>query len=174
MKKRSTARQSTDPVDEKAPRDVKLGVLADDVLVFRIRRIRDLLTETFRRSTTEGRGLRAGEFSVLALIDANPGISQADLARTAGLDQSVLVGILDDLESHGWAVRKRDRADRRRHMVEITADGQIQLNDLLSSARINEAPARDALPADEFQAFQRSLDKIYRALFSVTHSWGSD
>lgn len=146
-------------------REVQLGPLADDILVFRIRRIRDLLTETFRRSSTEGRGLRAGEFSVLALIDANPGISQADLARAGGFDQTVLVGILDDLEDHNWAVRKRDRADRRRHMVEITEAGRVELDDLLRRARANEAPARDVLTAAELRDFQRSLDKIYRALF---------
>lgn len=143
-----------------------LGVLNDDVLVFRIRRIRDLLTERFRRSSTEGRGLRAGEFSALALIEANPGISQADLARIGGFDQTALVGILDDLEDHAWAVRKRDRADRRRHRMEITEKGREVLADLLDRARENEAPARNALSKAEFRALQSSLNKIYQALFS--------
>ena len=37
-------------------------------------------------------GLRAGAFGVLALIEANPGISQIDLARFGGYDQTALVG----------------------------------------------------------------------------------
>jgi DNA-binding MarR family transcriptional regulator len=164
MKNRSAAR--SEPVEAPGPNGFELGVLNDDVLVFRIRRIRDLLAERFRRSSTEGRGLRAGEFSALALIDANPGISQSDLARIGGFDQTALVSILDDLEEHAWAVRKRDRADRRRHKMEITQKGREALADLLERARENEAPARDALTKEEFRAFQSSLNKIYQALFS--------
>lgn len=143
----------------------QLGVLEEDVLVFRIRRIRNLLAETFRSSSTEGRGFHAGQFGALALIDANPGISQADLARTGGFDQTALVSVLDDLEEQGWAVRSRDRNDRRRHKIEITEQGREELADLLARAKHNELPAREALSEGEFQLFQTFLNKIYRALF---------
>jgi DNA-binding MarR family transcriptional regulator len=164
VKNRSSAR--SEPLEEPSLDGFDLGVLNDDVLVFRIRRIRDLLAERFRQSSTEGRGLRAGEFSALALIDANPGISQSDLARIGGFDQTALVSILDDLEEHAWAVRKRDRTDRRRHRMEITPKGREALADLLNRARENEAPARNALSKEEFRALQSSLNKIYQALFS--------
>jgi DNA-binding MarR family transcriptional regulator len=141
----------------------QLGVL-DNVLVFRLRRIRDVLAGEFRRSSTEGRGLRAGDLTALALIDANPGISQAELARTGGFDQTVLVGILDDLENRGWAVRSRDRTDRRRHRVEVTNKGRTALADLLRRAEANEAIARNALTRKELTAFRAALGKIYAAL----------
>jgi DNA-binding MarR family transcriptional regulator len=141
-----------------------LGVL-DQVLVFKLRRIRNLLTDAFRSSSTEGKGLRAGEFGILALIEANPGISQRDLARTGGLDETMLVGILDDLEAHGWAVRSSHRDDRRRHVLDITKKGRVKLRELLEQARANEAPARSALSPQEMQTFEELLEKIYRALF---------
>ena len=46
------------------------------------------------------------------------------LIDTIGVDPSKLVGLLNDLEAEGLIVRKRDPEDRRRHMVEDSAQGQ--------------------------------------------------
>jgi DNA-binding MarR family transcriptional regulator len=139
-----------------------LGVL-DQLLNFRLRRIRNHLTERYRQETLR-LGLRAGAFSVLALIEANPGISQIDVARFGGFDQTVLVGIIDDLEKRNWATRMRDPSDRRRHQIAVTDEGRAALDDMLARAIDNERPAREALSASELRAFRLSLDKIYRQL----------
>jgi len=136
----------------------------NEILVFRLRRIRDVLTHAFRKSSTEGRGLRAGEFSILALIEANPDISQVELAAIGGFDQTILVGVIDDLEARKWVVRQQNKEDRRRRVLQITKQGRAALADLLAKALANEQVARDALTAAEMQAFQASLDKIFRAL----------
>lgn len=138
--------------------------MLDDILVFKLRRIRDVLTQAFRASSTEGRGLRAGEFSVLALIAANPDISQIELARLGGFDQTILVGVLDDLESRKWVVRRQSAEDRRRHVLQITKPGRAALAKLYAQALENERPAREALSAAERRSFRKSLDAIYRAL----------
>ncbi len=140
----------------------QLGVL-DQLLNFRLRRIRNHLTVKYRQETLQ-QGLKAGAFGVLALIEANPGISQIDVARFGGYDQTILVAVIDDLESRGWARRSRDPADRRRHQVEVTEEGRAALSGLLARALQNERPAFEALDADELLQFRRSLDKIYRAL----------
>jgi DNA-binding MarR family transcriptional regulator len=142
--------------------DYSMGEL-DQLLNFRLRRIRNHLTERYRNETLR-LGLRAGAFGVLALIDANPGISQIDLARFGGYDQTALVGILDDIEKRGWATRTRDPADRRRHRVEITDAGKEALGELLARAIENERPAREALTPEELEVFRVSLDKIYHRL----------
>jgi DNA-binding MarR family transcriptional regulator len=129
-----------------------------------LRRIRDVLTHAFRESSTEGRGLRAGEFSALALIDANPDITQIELARAGGFDQTILVGIIDDLEARGWVTRQQHQEDRRRRVLQITKSGRAALADLLSKALENEKPARKALNAAEMKAFQKALDDIFHAL----------
>jgi DNA-binding MarR family transcriptional regulator len=139
-----------------------MGVL-DQLLNFRLRRIRNHLTERYREETL-AKGLRPGAFSVLALIDANPGIAQIDLARFGGYDQTALVGIIDDFEARGWARRTRDPADRRRHRIEATDDGREALKEMLARAVENERPACEVLDADELAAFRAALDKIYRLL----------
>jgi DNA-binding MarR family transcriptional regulator len=136
----------------------------DEILVFKLRRIRDVLTYAFRESSTEGRGLRAGDFSALALIDANPDISQIELARIGGFDQTLLVGVIDDLEERGWVVRQQSRDDRRKRVLQITRSGRTALADLLSKALENEKPARKALNATQMREFQHALDDIFRAL----------
>jgi DNA-binding MarR family transcriptional regulator len=136
----------------------------DEILVFKLRRIRDVLTHAFRESSTEGRGLRAGEFSALALIDANPDISQIELARVGGFDQTILVGVIDDLESRGWVLRQQHQQDRRRRVLQITKAGRAALDDLLAKALENEKPARKAVKTAEMRAFQKALDDIFRAL----------
>jgi DNA-binding MarR family transcriptional regulator len=136
----------------------------DEILVFKLRRIRDVLTHAFRESSTEGRGLRAGEFSALALIHANPDISQIELARVGGFDQTILVGVIDDLESRGWVLRQQHQQDRRRRVLHITKAGRAALDDLLAKALENEKPARKAVKTAEMRAFQKALDDIFRAL----------
>ena len=136
----------------------------DEILVFKLRRIRDALTYAFRESSTEGRGLRAGDFSALALIEANPDISQIELARIGGFDQTLLVGVIDDLEERGWVVRQQSRDDRRKRVLQITKSGRTALADLLSKALENEKPARKALNATQMREFQNALDDIFRAL----------
>jgi DNA-binding MarR family transcriptional regulator len=110
-------------------------------------------------------GLKAGDFTILALIEANPNIAQIELARLGGFDQAVLVGILDDLEDRGWAIRRKDKADRRRHMLEITPAGTAALADLFERAVENEAVARATLTLEEYEALDRALTKMYQHLF---------
>ncbi len=149
------------PGDSSEPLDI--GILKD-VLGFRFKRIQNHLSRSFQEHALHG-NLKSGLYSIMALIAANPGISQARLAHESGVDKTALVGLLDDLENEGWAVRKRAQADRRRHSLFITEAGGATLDNLTIAAHEIEAPARQALTTAEFEQLLATLDKLYAACF---------
>src|SRR5919197_374228 len=63
---------------------------------------------------------------VLFEVRARP-TSQQALIESVGVDPSKLVGLLNDLEAEGLIVRRRDPADRRRHIVELSKEGRAHL-----------------------------------------------
>lgn len=73
-------------------------------------------------------GLTPRHLGVLFEVAACP-TSQQALIETIGVDASKLVGLLNDLEAEGLIVRKHDEDDRRRHIVEVSAEGKARLTE---------------------------------------------
>jgi DNA-binding MarR family transcriptional regulator len=63
---------------------------------------------------------------VLLQVRAQP-TSQQALCESIGVDASKLVAVLNDLEDEGLIVRRRDPADRRRHIVEVSKEGRAHV-----------------------------------------------
>jgi DNA-binding MarR family transcriptional regulator len=68
--------------------------------------------------------IRPAQFSVLAVIDANAGLSQITLAQALGIERAGLVRLLDGLERRGLVTRFPSTADRRSHALYLTAEGR--------------------------------------------------
>lgn len=147
--------------DESREDGIKLGRL-DDFLGFRLRRVQNMLSGKFAQAIA-GYGLRSGEFSTLALIAANPGISQNELAREVGLDKSVMVLIVDDLEKREWAVRGRSKTDRRRHSLSITEAGQAELSRMFGSLEQTEGVVGQSFSHAELGLLHELLDRMHAA-----------
>ena len=77
----------------------------------------------YRRTSEDLLGMRLKEFVMLAHLREHSPIPQQDLGETLCIDPNNLVLLLNELESRGFAYRRRDPADRRRHLVEITDEG---------------------------------------------------
>lgn len=109
-------------------------------------------------------GLRTGAFSALALISANPGCSQNQLAGGLGMDKSAVVAIIDELESRDLARRVRQAHDRRRHALSLTTKGKALLQRMLGPAMVGGRPIRDALSPKEMEQLLSMLDRACDAL----------
>lgn len=140
---------------------VELGRLGH-FLGFRFRRVQNQLSRDFGAKTAEWK-LRAGMFSSLEIIAANPGISQALLSAEVGLDKSAVVPLIDDMERRGWVIRTRLQADRRRNHLSITDEGRAELEALANQMHITEAEALAVLSERERQMIGAALDKVYDA-----------
>lgn len=160
---RAAARSGVRQAVSDGAEPLDLGVL-NDLLGFRLRRIQNHLAHAFQEDPRHG-DLKSGLFSILSLIAANPGVSQARLALEAGIDKTALVALLDYLEDEGWAVRVRAKDDRRKHSLHVTQQGLSALARLTEAAHETEAKARGALTEMELAQLLTILDKLYATCF---------
>lgn len=149
---------------EELSADVDLGIL-NDIIGFRIRRIQNHLSRAFSERVNR-KEVKPGLFSALALISANPGLSQTTLSREIGFDKATVVAMLDSLETLGWAERRRAADDRRRHSLYISPKGTAALQELRGLAIANEAAIHEVLSGAEQAQLFSLLDKIYAVCFS--------
>jgi MarR family transcriptional regulator, lower aerobic nicotinate degradation pathway regulator len=77
-----------------------------------------------------GAGTRRYHYSLLAALDEFGPASQADLSRRTTIDRSDMVAIVNELAQQGMVERTPDPRDRRRNVVEITAEGRRRLRKL--------------------------------------------
>jgi DNA-binding MarR family transcriptional regulator len=81
-------------------------------------------------------GLRPRHLIALQLLSEQGPASQQGLADALSLDPSNVVGLLNELEERELITRRRDRADRRRHIVELSPLGEDEL--ALAYARLSD------------------------------------
>src|SRR5438309_2712228 len=78
-------------------------------------------------TTLQPGGLRPRHLIALKLLSEQGPASQQALADSLSLDPSNVVGLLNELEERKLITRRRDSADRRRHIVELSPRGNTEL-----------------------------------------------
>lgn len=98
----------------------------------------------YRRSTEDLLGIRLKELAALAYLRDHEAASQQALMQAFCLDANSCVLLLNELEEAGLAERRRDAADRRRHLVALTPAGRQALE---RAERAQESIEDDVLAA---------------------------
>ena len=109
-----------------------------------------------KRSTDDRLGLKLRQLMLLSYLRGGAPAPQQQLCESLWLDPNNCVLLLNELEEMGYIERRRDPADRRRHMVDITDEGQVALE---RAERAQEEIGDELLSAlsDEERATLRSL-----------------
>jgi DNA-binding MarR family transcriptional regulator len=110
------------PRARKNRRDIDLDVLSSH-LGYALRRAQVWVFQDFIR-TLAVIDIRPAQYSVLVVIGANPGLSQAELADRLAIERARLVHMLDHLQRRGLTERLPSPTDRRTHALQLTKDGQ--------------------------------------------------
>src|SRR6266700_8339671 len=89
----------------------------------------DHLARVGRRATETWMSgcLRPRHMIALRLLGERGPITQHAVGTALSLDPSNVVGLLNELEERGLITRRRDPADRRRHIVEVSPLGEDEL-----------------------------------------------
>lgn len=115
----------------------------------------------YRRSTEELLGIRLKELAALAYLRDHEAATQQTLMQAFCLDANSCVLLLNELEAAGYAERRRDAADRRRHLLAITPMGRQALEHAEHAQESIEDDVLAALGSDERRALR---DLLRRAL----------
>lgn len=115
-----------------------------------------LATAIKKRSTEELMGLKLRQLMLLSYLNAGAPALQQQLCEALWLDANNCVLLLNELEDLGYVQRRRDPADRRRHVVELTEAGRTAL-ERAEAAQESLGDELFAALSDEERATLRSL-----------------
>lgn len=108
----------------------------------------------------EQTGLHPYHYAIMLVLEEGSSDTQGSIADALGYDRGQLVGLLDELEEQKLVERRRDPADRRRHLVRLTSEGTRALGRLRSLTREVEDQFLDPLSEEERADLHRLLLRL--------------
>jgi len=111
--------------------------------------------------------LKEGEFGitneqwiVLKVIDANPAVSQTEIAEKSQKDKTNITRILDILERNACIKRRKDARDRRMYRVHITEQGKKVLETVNPLTQTTEKICTQGLDKKKVMELIETLDAV--------------
>jgi DNA-binding MarR family transcriptional regulator len=105
-------------------------------------------------------GILTGQWSVLRVLWQQEGLSQVELAERLRVEKASLTAMLDGMEKAGVIARTRNRDDRRKVNIRLTAKGRALKARLLPFGdKINRRAAK-GLTSGEASQLRRLLSRL--------------
>ncbi|WP_439619203.1 MarR family winged helix-turn-helix transcriptional regulator [Hyphomonas sp.] len=105
-------------------------------------------------------GVTLRQFSVLAALSGNEGVSQSDLVNATGIDRSTLADMVARMEKAGLIKRAASKADARAKSVSLMAKGRKALEKAQPAVDAADAALFDAMPKTKQDALLSGLAKL--------------
>jgi DNA-binding MarR family transcriptional regulator len=134
------------------------------LLVSAVHRTAGLLCRHFERTVLAQAGLRWSAFMTLRGLWEQGQLETRRLAQVAGVAESTLSNILNQLERRKLLRRTSRASDRRLVVVDLAPGGAELVSSLLPRYRAEEARVMSRLPADHACVFGNTLDLILSAI----------
>jgi len=149
-------------MNSKGPRKANGGFELGEAPSHLMRRCQQLYGDLYARETSQ-RDLTKQQFTVLAALEHNDGVSQTALVEMTGIDRSTLAEMVRRLLERQLLSRERTEEDARANAVAITQAGRKALKSARAASDRAERALLDALPAAERARFVKSLYTIASA-----------
>jgi DNA-binding MarR family transcriptional regulator len=126
-----------------------LGIL-DGHLGYFVRRLQVEIFQQFI-DTLAPLNVRPAQFSVLVLIESNPGQPQAAISRTLNIERAALARMLHTFERRDWIQRLPAADDGRSHALFLTPNGEEALRRIKELAQTHERQLEHRLGTKRYQ-----------------------
>ena len=120
------------------------------------------VSRAFAGALAEAGGSLPSWHVLLALKSGDPA-SQRDLAAAVGVSEATLTHHLNAMEAAGLLTRRRDPANRRARVVELTPDGEAAFARMRDAAAAFERRIGSSVGADELTALRAVLARLAAA-----------
>ena len=151
-----------------ARRSIDYGPL-DRRLGYALRRAQIALFRNFF-SAFESFDIRPGQYSILTIIECNPGLKQSEVSEALGIKRTNFVAMIDELERRGLVRRAPAPNDRRSHALMLTEAGKRLMPELHALSERRERRIVEALGADG----QRRMFAWLKAIASMDEGGPQD
>jgi DNA-binding MarR family transcriptional regulator len=124
-----------------------------------LRRCVQYANDLFSRETAAN-DLTKQQFTVLAAVEQNEGISQTDLVGLTGIDRSTLAEMIRRMIDKGLLDRERTESDQRANAVRIAASGKKALRSARTANERVERTLLASLSAGDRTKFLKMLATV--------------
>ncbi|MBT7976858.1 MAG: MarR family transcriptional regulator [Rhodospirillaceae bacterium] len=152
----SNAKISPDPGGDDYDYDLLPGLIG-----YNLRRAQTAVFQDFSKSLKDCK-ITPGQFGVLVLIQANPGLNQTRLGNALGIDRSTVVAVIDRLEQRGLVERAPAPTDRRSYALGLSEQGVALLHRARGLVEAHERRISQDLDPAEQKLLNDLLSRLSR------------
>jgi DNA-binding MarR family transcriptional regulator len=135
-------------------------LVLENFLPYRLSVLSNRLSAAIAEAYSSRFGLSIPEWRVMAVLAPNPGLSAAGVAERTAMDKVAVSRAVSRLLSTGRARRETAPGDRRRSVLELTAEGLRIYRRITPALRRYEAELLAGFGARERRSLDELLDRL--------------
>jgi DNA-binding MarR family transcriptional regulator len=149
-----------DPSLEKTPAGSMIEAQLKSVIGYQLAQATVVTNQIFNDAIRRPHGLRMLEYTILALVCENPGVSPQRLAAALAVTAPSITNMVDRLAERGWVFREKSNRDGRRQYLHPTSTGR-EVKDAGTERVIDlERTTIDTLTPGEYELLLELLHKL--------------